>query len=78
MLAVVEIADDGAADGLPGRGAERLHQPRAAIRVAMPAAKIAAVLAMVASASPARITGRRPKRSDSGPNTSCATASPSR
>ena len=51
---------------------------RATIRVAMPAAKIAAVVATVASASPARITGRRPKRSDSGPNSSCASASPSR
>ncbi len=42
------------------------------------AAKTAAVLATVASASPASTTGRRPKRSDSGPNTSCATASPMR
>ena len=51
---------------------------RAAIRPAMPAAKIAAVLATLASASPASTTGRRPKRSDSGPNTSCATARPRR
>ncbi len=51
---------------------------RATMRPAMLAAKMAAVLATVASASPASTTGRRPKRSDSGPNTSCATARPRR
>ena len=51
---------------------------RAAMRAAMPAAKIAAVLATLASARPASTTGRRPKRSDSGPKISCATASPMR
>ena len=51
---------------------------RAMMRLAMLPAKMAAVLATVASASPASTTGRRPKRSDNGPNTSCATARPSR
>ena len=76
VLAVVEIADDGAADGLAAAGAERLHQP-ATIRSRCRRRR-SAVEAMVASASLARITGRRPKRSDSGSNTSCASASPIR
>ncbi len=53
MLAVVEVADDGAADGLPGRGAERLHDARDDQARRCSAAKIAAVLATVAIASPA-------------------------
>src|SRR5262249_47794942 len=51
---------------------------RATGRFAMFAAKRGGVRGRVASASPASTTGRRPKRSDSGPNTSCAAAKPMR
>ena len=51
---------------------------RATIRPVIEVAASAAKLATTVSASPASITGRRPKRSDSGPSTSCEIAMPSR
>ena len=77
-VAVVEVADDRAADHDADGRAERLQQcaPRSVpvIEVAASAAKLATTV----SARPASITGRRPKRSDSVPSTSCETAMPSR
>src|SRR6202048_1551611 len=51
---------------------------RHATRVAVVLAKKANGLATLAKARPVSTPGRRPKRSDNGPNSSCATASPVR
>ena len=51
---------------------------RATIRPVIELVASAAKLATTVSARPASMTGRRPKRSDSVPSTSCETAMPSR
>ena len=53
-------------------------RPRAAISPPMLDIAIASTLDKAVIVRPTITTGRRPKRSDSGPSTSCDTASPNR
>ena len=72
---LIEVADDGAAHHHAGGAAERLKEARGD-QLRQGLGEDAAALATTIRPRPASSTGRRPKRSDSGPMMICEQAMP--